>query len=236
MKEGCTLDENHSQRSNVQTCQGHPSLEPSDQGLREVLPRGVQPLQSFFVNEHEHLTATDLVDSFKELPDRPTQESSFASYDVRGQFAAWPACYFARKCSCSPHSPVTSEPVGEDFSAPARDMACSKTLLEAHVRFGHRNFRSLAKALNLRLPAKLPFCKACVEAKATRHPKSRDPHPVRPVAVRAGARIYFDPFGPFRERLADGSYYAILFMDAFSTVLWLNTYRVCGIGLVALSA
>ena len=118
---------------------------------------------------------------------------------------------------------MTSEPVGGDFSAPARDMACSKTLLEAHVRFGHRNFRSLAKALNLRLPAKLPFCKACVEAKATRHPKSRDPHPVRPVAVRAGARIYFDPFGPFRERLADGSYYAILFMDAFSTVLWLNT-------------
>ena len=35
--------------------------------------------------------------------------------------------------------------------------------------------------------------------------------------------FYFDPFGPFRERLADGSYYAIWFTDAFSTLLWLNT-------------
>ena len=95
--------------------------------------------------------------------------------------------------------------------------------MEAHVKFGHRNFRSLAKALNLKMPSKIPFCKACVEAKATRHPKSKSPHPPRALATRPASRIHFDPFGPFTERLSDGSYYALLFVDAFSGVLWLNT-------------
>ena len=130
---------------------------------------------------------------------------------------------FAKECDCSSREKKGYVSPGADRAFPVQDISRAKTLLEAHERFGHRNFRSLAKALNLKLPAKLPFCKACAEAKATRHPRSRDPHPSRPLAVRAGARIYFDPFGPFRERLADGSYYAILFMDAFSTVLWLNT-------------
>ena len=90
----------------------------------------------------------------------------------------------------------------------------TKQLLDAHVRFGHRNFRSLAKALNMRLPAKIPFCRACVEAKSTRHPKSSVPRPLREPAPRAGYRIHFDPFGPFSERLADGSYYGLPFVDA----------------------
>ena len=212
----------------LESVQRRPSIpqevrQQSNLGPGEETLFGVQPLEPFFLREQEYLTATDLIDSFDESPVRPAHDSSFKSYDVRGQFAAWPPCYFARECICSCPFSSRSHPSSGDVSAPAQEVARSRTLLEAHVRFGHRNFRSLAKALNLRLPAQLPFCKACVEAKATRHPKSRDPHPVRPVAVRAGARIYFDPFGPFRDRLADGSYYAILFMDAFSTVLWLNT-------------
>ena len=213
---------NHSNNSSMD--QGCPDLKPgamepiqrrpsipqevrqqSNLGPREETLFGVQPLEPFFLREQEYLTATDLIDSFDESPVRPAHDSSFKSYDVRGQFAAWPPCYFARECICSCPFSLRSHPSSGDVSAPAQEVARSRTLLEAHVRFGHRNFRSLAKALNLRLPAQLPFCKACVEAKATRHPKSRDPHPVRPVAVRAGARIYFDPFGPFRDRLADGS-------------------------------
>ena len=57
-------------------------------------------------------------------------------------------------------------------AAVAVSAAETKRLMDAHIRFGHRNFRSLAKALNLRMPPKIPFCRACVEAKSTRHPKS----------------------------------------------------------------
>ena len=95
--------------------------------------------------------------------------------------------------------------------------------MEAHVRYGHRNFRSLAKSLNLRMPSKVPYCQACVEAKATRHPKAKSPHPPRALACRAGSRIPFDPFGPFPDPLSDGAYYGLLFVDAFSSVMWLDT-------------
>ena len=91
--------------------------------------------------------------------------------------------------------------------------------MDAHVRFGHRNFKSLAKALGLR---------ACVEAKSTRHPKSAESRPLREPAPRPGYRIHFDPFGPFPERLADGSYYGLLFADAYSTVLWFDTMPTLG--------
>ena len=83
------------------------------------------------------------------------------------------------------------------------------------------NFRSLAKALNIRMPSEIPFCR--VEAKATRHPKSKAPHPPRALATRPGSRIHFDPFGPFSDRLSDGTYYGLLFVDAFSRVMWLDT-------------
>ena len=95
--------------------------------------------------------------------------------------------------------------------------------MAAHIKYGHRNFRSLAKSLNMRLPSKIPFCQACVEAKATRHPKSKSPHPPRALAARSGYRVHFDPFGPFNERLSDGTYYGLLFVDAYSRVLWFDT-------------
>ena len=99
----------------------------------------------------------------------------------------------------------------------------TKQLMDAHIRFGHRNFKTLAKALNMRMPAKIPFCQACVEAKSTRHPKSAVPRPLREPAPRPGYRIHFDPFGPFSDRLVDGSYYGLLFTDAYSSVLWFDT-------------
>ena len=113
--------------------------------------------------------------------------------------------------------------VDQALSAVAVTARETKRLMDAHVRFGHRNFRSLAKALNMRMPSKIPFCQACVEAKSTRHPKSITPRPLREPAPRPGYRLHFDPFGPFPERLADGSFYGLLFADAYSTVLWFDT-------------
>ena len=110
--------------------------------------------------------------------------------------------------------------VGSSVEVSQREV---RKLMDAHVKYGHRNFRSLAKALNLRMPAKVPFCQACVEAKATRHPKSHSPFPPRALAVRPGFRLHFDPFGPFADRLSDGTYYGFLIVDAYSRVMWLDT-------------
>ena len=67
-----------------------------------------------------------------------------------------------------------------------------------------------------------------MEAKATRHPRSRVPRPPRAVPPRPGFRIHFDPFGPFADRLGDGAYYGILFADAYSALLWFDTLPTLG--------
>ena len=129
-----------------------------------------------------------------------------------------PQCYSGGACTwCAAKS------ADQASAAVAVSAAETKRLMDAHVRFGHRNFKSLAKALNLRMPTKIPFCRACVEAKSTRHPRSVFPRPLREPAPRPGYRLHFDPFGPFPERLADGSFYGLLFADAYSTVLWFDT-------------
>ena len=98
-----------------------------------------------------------------------------------------PGCYFAEPCGwCFPQR------VDQALSAVAVTARETKRLMDAHVRFGHRNFRSLAKALNMRMPSKIPFCQACVEAKSTRHPKSITPRPLREPAPRPGYRLHFD--------------------------------------------
>ena len=161
---------------------------------------------------------------------------------------SWPPCYFAGPCDCSSiggrGSIARSQPISGGHPGPTDSVAAVaqvsarelKKLMAAHVRFGHRNFRSIATALNMRMPAKVPFCRACVEAKATRHPKSRAPHPPRSVPPRAGYRIHFDPFGPFTDRLGDGSYYGILFADAYSSLLWFDTLPALGAWLSVLKA
>jgi hypothetical protein len=115
-----------------------------------------QPLHAFFTTEREDLTADDLVDSFGEPASPNREDLVFMSRIVDGQLAQWPPCYFGNACPCSTHIPVSKE-----VSAATQEVARTRALLEAHLRYGHRNFRSLAKALNLQMPAKLPFCKAC---------------------------------------------------------------------------
>ena len=48
----------------------------------------------------------------------------------------------------------------------------SADLLAAHLRWGHRSFRRCAQILGIPSTSKSPFCVACVEAKASRHPRS----------------------------------------------------------------
>ena len=62
-------------------------------------------------------------------------------------FSMMPLCYFNEPCTwCK--APL------EDRASPAVAVTAkeAKLLMDAHVRFGHRNFKSLAKALNLRMP------------------------------------------------------------------------------------
>ena len=62
------------------------------------------------------------------------------------------------------------------------------------------------------------------------------PHPPRSIPPRAGYRIHFDPFGPFADRLGDGSYYGILFADAYSSLLWFDTLPALGAWFTILKA
>ena len=81
------------------------------------------------------------------------------------------------------------------------DIACltrqqTNDLLAAHLRWGHRSFRRCAYILGVPAPVKAPFCEACVEAKASRHPRGPrgvKSDMVREPAPRPGFRLYFDP-------------------------------------------
>ncbi len=201
------------------------------------------PLQAIFYQRASgEVSAIDLLQRFEQgrsdhLPmaqgaddqhANATSSEVFANSDQQPTTDHWPQCYFQRPCFCGnvvggPHpEPRENEcdQVGSSVEVSQREV---RKLMDAHVKYGHRNFRSLAKALNLRMPAKVPFCQACVEAKATRHPKSHSPFPPRALAVRPGFRLHFDPFGPFADRLSDGTYYGFLIVDAYSRVMWLDT-------------
>ena len=95
-------------------------------------------------------------------------------------------------------------------------------LLAAHLRWGHRSFRRCAYILGVPAPVKAPFCEACVEAKASRHPRGPrgvKTDMVREPATRPGFRLYFDPIGPFREATLHRYRYALVVLDDFSGLL-----------------
>lgn len=203
----------------------------------------VVPLQPFFSRQDvRQVSSIDLLQHFEKgglnsfqnthgltLTVTETCDSRvFASYDQQSSPQPWPQCYFLRPCFCGnvlgQQLPATDEQRSDQVRASVEvSQREVRKLMDAHIKYGHRNFRSLAKALNLRMPSKVPFCQACVEAKATRHPKSKSPFPPRALAVRPGFRLHFDPFGPFSDRLSDGTYYGFLVVDAYSRVLWLDT-------------
>ena len=101
--------------------------------------------------------------------------------------------------SVSSSSLSTSDPLLNDLTLVTRQQ--SADLLAAHLRWGHRSFRRCAQVLGIPASAKSPFCVACVEAKASRHPRRArgvETPVLREPAVRPGFRLFFDPIGPFR--------------------------------------
>ena len=86
-------------------------------------------------------------------------------------------------------------------------------LLAAHLRWGHRSFRRCAQVLGIPASSKKPFCVACVEAKASRHPRQSRAEGaplLREPAVRPGFRLFFDPIGPFRVPTLSRFKYALV--------------------------
>ena len=83
----------------------------------------------------------------------------YSCYDLNNQFNVWPGCYFLQPCSCGFQHYQPTESSRVDLAAPVSDISRRdlKRLMEEHVRLGHRNFRSLAKALNIRMPSEIPL-------------------------------------------------------------------------------
>ena len=113
--------------------------------------------------------------------------------------------------------PVNMREVSKDLAFLSKQHAADLGL--AHLRWGHRSFRRCADILGIPAPAKVPFCVACVEAKATRHGRRsrvERESPVREPASRPGFRLFFDPVGPFREPTLHRFRYALVVLDDFS--------------------
>ena len=101
----------------------------------------------------------------------------------------------------------------------------SGELLLAHLRLGHRNFKDCALAMGVKPLVRPPFCRACVEAKATRYPSSLvSTSPWEPVP-RPGYMLFLDPVGPFRTQTLQGDRYALLTIDDYSRVLFFTGLR-----------
>ena len=101
----------------------------------------------------------------------------------------------------------------------------SADLLAAHLRWGHRSFRSCARVLGIPSTAESPFCVACVEAKASRHPRRArggESPLLREPATRPGFRLFFDPIGPFRVPTLSRFKYALGVMDDYSGLIHLR--------------
>ena len=101
----------------------------------------------------------------------------------------------------------------------------SADLLAAHLRWGHRSFRRCAQILGIPSTSKSPFCVACVEAKASRHPRRGrgvQTSLLREPATRPGFRLFFDPIGPFRVPTLSRFRYALVVMDDYSGLVHLR--------------
>ena len=118
------------------------------------------------------------------------------------------------------HQAVGKQRSGRDVVCLTRQQTID--LMAAHLRWGHRGFRSCANVLGVPAPENVPFCEACVEAKASRHPRrSGDARGglIREPATRPGFRLFFDPIGPFKEATLHRYKYALVVLDDFSGLL-----------------
>lgn len=103
----------------------------------------------------------------------------------------------------------------------ARDYNTGDDLLTWHVRLGHRNFQDVAKIIGVKVPVKIPFCRVCTEAKATRHPLgSREQLILH--ADRQAQVLSADVAGPFPVPSLGGAKYVLVIIDSFSRRLFIS--------------
>jgi histone deacetylase 1/2 len=84
-----------------------------------------------------------------------------------------------------------------------------------HCRLGHKNFEDVARLFGMKMPAKVPFCRVCTEAKATRHPLGRRDNAIL-TADRQAQVFSADIEGPFPIPSLGGSRYVLVIVDSFS--------------------
>ena len=123
----------------------------------------------------------------------------------------------------SSSSPLTNTFSLSDLTLVTRQQ--SADLLAAHLRWGHRSFRRCAQILGIPSTSKSPFCVACVEAKASRHPRRGrgvQTSLLREPATRPGFRLFFDPIGPFRVPTLSRFRHALVVMDDYSGLVHLR--------------
>ena len=89
------------------------------------------------------------------------------------------------------------------------------TLLLWHKRMGHRNIGDVCVQLGLKLPAKMPLCPTCLEAKSKRHPLTSRAWPIHD-APRAAYAWAWDHAGPYRTRTWGGHNICSLKVDIYS--------------------
>ena len=121
---------------------------------------------------------------------------------------------------------VTSED-GKVYLARSYTSTDISELHLAHNRFGHLNFNECARIIDAKVPDKPIFCKACVEAKATRYPIGpRDPMDApQHEAPRAAYLFHSDLAGPFRVQTRSGKRYALILVDDYSRRIFLYMLR-----------
>ena len=91
----------------------------------------------------------------------------------------------------------------------------SNELLLWHRKYGHRNFKDVCTMLGIPVPAKLPVCTTCIQAKSKRHPLRRRDTPLYD-APRPGYAWSCDFAGPFRCTTAGGNQYLSVKVDVYS--------------------
>jgi transposase InsO family protein len=109
----------------------------------------------------------------------------------------------------------------------ARDYSSVSDLILWHYRLGHRNFEEVARIVGAKMPAKVPFCRVCTEAKATRHPLGQRDVPILS-AQRRGQVLCADIAGPFPVPSIGGARYVLVVIDVFTHRLF--TYMLKSTG------
>ena len=116
------------------------------------------------------------------------------------------------------------------FDAPAIALVTREQLgdlLQWHSRLGHRNFEDVAHFLGIPMPARLPFCRTCVESKATKHRLGTRANSEQ-LVPRPGHTFHADIAGPFRTTTRGGNKHLSILVCAAAKKIWGAMFRSTG--------